>query len=520
MYKILKEVVLLKNYSDDEIKKLNDEYSRLINKYQNLSWIDFAEKINSLQHPDKIEFQSMMITEIIGRFYSGYWFYNEKLSSSDKEFRQIIFDTVETFPKDYYYWWSVYYFFADDKKNLEKTLDKYFLKNKDFIEKNPANEIDFANFLNDFKNAYPKFWENMAVRFKKVKNTQAENLCILFEKFYYDCTTDDKKENLLVNYIQKNPETILAKEFLGFIYENMKRWYNAISIFEQVAGKSVFHYYQEIYFQLAWCYGKVKEYADEEENYRKCLEIAPDYEWALNNLGLSLYKQKKYDEAEKIFLQCLKENRDLPYPANNLIETYLRTGRIEEAKKFIESKKFKISKYFIDKVKKYSKQKNVAYYIEFDSDDENIAENKKFSYNEIKSEQFTSEKILEDEIVSRIESGKEIFGLNLKIYRRKGDNYGRQYSFNDGKNIYRIDILCEDERGNFYIIELKKDSGYADAYQQIKNYVDYFEKNRANGKKVFGILCLNSPTEKLLEDVRRDSRIRLFEYKISYNELF
>ena len=127
---------------------------------------------------------------------------------------------------------------------------------------------------------------------------------------------------------------------------------------------------------------------------------------------------------------------------------------------------------------------------------------------------------MEDEIVSRIESGKEIFGLNLKIYRHKGDNYGRQYSFNDGKNIYRIDILCEDERGNFYIIELKKDSGYADAYQQIKNYVDYFEKNRANGKKVFGILCLNSPTEKLLEDVRRDSRIRLFEYKISYNELF
>lgn len=51
----------MKNYSDDEIKKLNDEYSRLINKYQNLSWIDFAEKINSMNHPDKIEFQSMMI---------------------------------------------------------------------------------------------------------------------------------------------------------------------------------------------------------------------------------------------------------------------------------------------------------------------------------------------------------------------------------------------------------------------------------------------------------------------------
>ena len=505
----------MKTYTDDEIQKLNEEYYKLIDKYQNLSWTDFAEKINSINHPDKIEFQSMMITEIINKFYSGYWLYTEKLSSFDKELRQIIFDTVKTFPKDRYYYWSVYYFFADDRKNLEKTLDKYFSENNTSFEENTANEIDFANFLDDFKNAYPKFWENMAARFKKVKNTQAENLCILFEKFYYDCKTDDQKENLLVNYIQKNPETILAKEFLGFVYENKKLWYNAISIFEQVAGKSVFHYFQEIYFQLAWCYGKVKEYADEEENYRKCLEIAPDYEWALNNLGWSLYRQKKYDEAEKIFLQCLKENRDLPYPANNLVRTYLITGQIEAAKKLIESKKFKISKYFIDKVKKYSKQKNVAYYIEFDSDEENIAENKKFS-SEIKSEQFTSEKILEDEIVSRIESGKEIFGLNLKIYRRKGDNYGRQYPFHDGKNNRRLDILCVDEQDNFYIIELKKDSGYDDAYKQIKNYVDYFEKNRAKGKKVFGILCLNSPTEKLLQDVRKDKRIRLFEYKISY----
>lgn len=116
----------MKNYSDDEIKKLNDEYSRLINKYQNLSWIDFAEKINSLQHPDKIEFQGMMLREIFIFYYGNYWYYQNKLSSSDKEFRKIIFDTVETLPKDYYYWWSVYYFFANDRKNLEKTLDKYF----------------------------------------------------------------------------------------------------------------------------------------------------------------------------------------------------------------------------------------------------------------------------------------------------------------------------------------------------------------------------------------------------------
>lgn len=190
------------------------------------------------------------------------------------------------------------------------------------------------------------------------------------------------------------------------------------------------------------------------------MELAPQYPNALNNLGWSLYRQKKFDAAEKIFLQCLEEGRDLPYPANNLVRIYLKTGQISKAKKFIDSKKFKVSNDLIKKVKNYS-PKNI---VTDEANDAGISENKKFARNaETSKQQFSSEKILEDEIVSRIEAGKEIFGLNLKIYRCKGDYYWRQYPYSDGKNKRRIDILCEDERGNFYIIELKKDGGYSDA---------------------------------------------------------
>lgn len=367
--------------------------------------------------------------------------------------RQIIFYTVETLPKEYYFWWCVYYFFKGDKKNLEKSLDKL-----PFAE---VEESDFAaDFLDIYKNAYKGFWQKLSERFKNLKNFEAENLCNLFEDFYYNCKTDSEKVSALLNYIQEHPNTILAKEFLGFVYENMKLWYNAIAIFEQVAGKSCFYYFADIYFRLAWCYGKVKEYSAEEEDYKKCLEFAPQYPNALNNLGWSLDKQKKFDAAEKIFLQCLEEGRDLPYPANNLVRIYLKTGQISKAKKFIDSGKFKVSNDLIKKVKNYSPKK----ISEFETDDAGISENKKFARNaETSKQQFSSEKILEDEIVSRIEAGKEIFGLNLKIYRRKGDYYGRQYPYSDGKNKRRIDILCEDERGNFYIIELKKDGGYSDA---------------------------------------------------------
>ena len=37
--------------------------------------------------------------------------------------------------------------------------------------------------------------------------------------------------------------------------------------------------------------------------------------------------------------------------------------------------------------------------------------------------------------------------------------------------------------------------------------------------KVYGIICLNSPSKELIEKVHADSRMKLFEYQISYNEI-
>lgn len=128
-------------------------------------------------------------------------------------------------------------------------------------------------------------------------------------------------------------------------------------------------------------------------------------------------------------------------------------------------------------------------------------------------ERFTSERILEDELCARMDAGIPVFGKKLKIYRRHGA-YGRQYIIPIG----RLDLLAEDREGSLYIIELKKDSGYDDAYGQIVPYLDWFEKHH-KGVKVYGIICLNRPDRKLVEKVRRDPRIRLFNYTISYDEI-
>ena len=90
----------MKEYSDAEIKKLDAEYTDLAGTGDE-SWKNFAAKINSLKHADKIYFQLKMLNAVADSYCAGFPYYSQKLNSYDKEMRQIIFVTVETLPKDY-----------------------------------------------------------------------------------------------------------------------------------------------------------------------------------------------------------------------------------------------------------------------------------------------------------------------------------------------------------------------------------------------------------------------------------
>ena len=336
---------------------------------------------------------------------------------------------------------------------------------------------------------------------------------------------------------------------------------------------------------LAWSNGKIKNYADEEKYYRMSYQLAPDIPFTLNNLGYSLYKQKKYLEAKELFGQCLDANKDLPYAANNYVRVLIALVRNADAKKFVNSKKFKIAKAIQERVKRLDdhnvrlNKKDLSVksdtIIESDSDTADLFEitssedeikrcqqytNNRLSENGAKCQQpsnemqlesktkhqrfsnerslegeikhsqplnerqleatakhlqFSKEKLLEEELTARIESGMQVFGKHLKVYKRKGE-YGRQYNIPVG----RLDLLCEDANGNLYVVELKKDSGYDDVYEQITQYLAWFEQSeKFKGKKVYGIICLNHPAQELLSKVHADKRIRIFEYQISYIEL-
>lgn len=435
-----------------------------------------------------------------------------------------------------------------------------------------------------FQNASDEIWNFIM---DEVNSMQCEEgipeFCKALSLYYRSRDNNVIIEGLLA-FMRKFPNYRAPNELLGYTYYNMAMWNNAIACFER-AQQEYYFFHEDIYWMLAWSNGKIKNYADEEKYYRMSYQLAPDIPFTLNNLGYSLYKQKKYLEAKELFGQCLDANKDLPYAANNYVRVLIALGRNADAKKFVNSKKFKIAKAIQERVKRLDdhnvrlNKKDLSVksdtIIESDSDTADLFEitssedeikrcqqytNNRLSENGAKCQQpsnemqlesktkhqrfsnerslegeikhsqplnerqleatakhlqFSKEKLLEEELTARIESGMQVFGKYLKVYKRKGE-YGRQYNIPVG----RLDLLCEDANGNLYVVELKKDSGYDDVYEQITQYLAWFEQSeKFKGKKVYGIICLNHPTQELLSKVHADKRIRIFEYQISYTEL-
>ncbi len=484
------------------------------------------EKLLKYQGKYKKELSEMFTYDLRRIYCGGYYKYEKKQTDIDNDAKSLYlkicdihFHELDELNK------AICYFFKGNNKKVIPCIEELFERIEGYGSGLKPKELDFCQmFLENFKDAYKGFWTDLAKLSKKYDYDENAELCNLMDEFY-SCEDNSHAIALLLTFSQIHPSYIIPFELLGYLYANEKMYYNSIQCFEKIRDKNILFYTDYIEFALGWVYGKVKDYKEEEKAYRKCLELSPLYDNALNNLGYCLYKQKKYNDAIEIFKQCIAEKRDLSYAPHNLVRSYIRAGLYEDARKFIAENEFKISKNIIEQLEK--KPKNNQKITPAVSDEDDIVDvpdeqaeaeiEVKTKFFEKKS-QFSSEKVLEDELTSRLESGQPVFGLNLHIYRKKGDYYGRQYPCADGK--WRLDLLCEDKDENLYILELKKDSGYDDAYEQTKQYVDWFEKNKVKrGKKVYGIIVLNSPKKKLIKKVRADDRIRLFEYQIAYKEI-
>lgn len=344
-----------------------------------------------------------------------------------------------------------------------------------------------------------------------------ESACYAIESFYYSSQLEaiiDAFTKVLI----ENDKIHFAKEMIGFTYYSMNMWENAIAYFEQaleIDPNDASFTEEELCFYLGWSYGRIKGFKSAETYYKRLLDLNPTTPSALNNLGYCLFKQKKYAEAKSVFEQCIAKNNDLRMAVNNKLRLLIETGEYNEAKKFAEDNKNIVSKDLLKRAMQVRKGKSIPEkFIDNTTDDEQMAQAPKGISIE-KGMQFSSEKNLEDELTHRIERGDSCFGVQLSVYKQKG-KYGRQYIMPVG----RADILASDAENNLYVIELKKDSGYGDVYDQVSRYVKWIEENlKSPGKKVYGIIVVNNPSNELVLQVRKSPQIKLYDYSVMYREI-
>lgn len=488
------------------------------------TYYEISDRLENMQGNENIEaLRRFFCNELLYSISSGYIKYGKEKFEKNS-LVMLLCKHIKYLPKDNYLYWALYEYFHQNGKKSLKLLEEMFDKDYEACkaELKPGvlflDEGPFIDYLFEpFKEAFPGFWQQMGTVLRKYPCQEGlADVCNLLES-YYACKTDDEALDLLLDALVKYPDIILIKELIAYTYFSMKMWGNAAAYFEALEDKAIFFRSYDLYAMMGWTYGKLKRRKEEEECYKKSLQEGSIYINTINNLGYCLYQQKKYQEALPYFERCLEIDPVYVYAANNIVRVYIALGRNKDAKAFVKSGKYKISK---DLVKRVEKLDNTNARLKKDilAVDPEPAEEENTQANTvdlgIKRQQFSNEKLLEDELTARIEAGIGVFGLQLKMYKRKGE-YGRQYIIPVG----RLDLLCEDDEGNLYVIELKKDSGYDDAYKQTAQYLDWFEKSEmAKGKKVYGIICLNSPTKQLIDQVHNDKRMRLFEYQISYTE--
>lgn len=415
-------------------------------------------------------------------------------------------------PPEYDAYKSYLAFFNGDLRSAQKLL-LGSIDSQPPSETDPVLEDELADYYTVFKNRFPAIWPALHGKYEEYGvSSDILDLCSMIPQC---CSgSDEAAVDALTDHLSRHPDSLFAKELLGHKYFRLKMWKNAIAYFSAIESPMLF-FPNDIYYLLAFSYEKLRDFASAAEVYRKWLEVSPDGPVILNSLGCALFRQKKYPEALDVFKRCLSENRDLPYSADNYVDTLVCLGRSKEALDLINSGKYSISGKIREKAVNAYKNKGAKPPSPSEDEPLRAAPAMKKEVLAEMSGRFLKEKLLEDELEAKLAAGVPVFGKKLKIYERPG-KYGRQFIIPGS----RIDLLCEDDNGDIYIVELKRDHGYDDVYSQTVRYIEWFEKNGAfKNKKIYGIICMNDPSAELINKVKRDGRIRLFEYSIRYSEI-
>ncbi len=182
-----------------------------------------------------------------------------------------------------------------------------------------------------------------------------------FERYmrYYRSTTSNLKikEKYLIRVLEKDDKWAAAYEDLGNIRSEKKDWENAAQYYAKAISTSDREKTDSLYYCLAWSYGNLKDYKNEETAYRKCLEIDPESQYANNNLGYCLMRRNRYEEALTFLDKSIGLGTDKYFPYRNKFDALKKMGRKAEALELASAyPQYFNTKHYRDKILKISRE--------------------------------------------------------------------------------------------------------------------------------------------------------------------
>lgn len=137
-----------------------------------------------------------------------------------------------------------------------------------------------------------------------------------------------------------------------------------------------------------------------------------------------------------------------------------------------------------------------------DETEDEIVENSNFL--------FPIEANLRDFLIKNLDTFK---GSKLKLFEDENGRDGKEYP---AGTVGNIDILTNDENGDFVVFELKLSKGADKAIGQLLRYMGWVKINLAKEKKVKGVLVANKMDEKIKYAILSTTDISLFEYEMKF----
>lgn len=122
-----------------------------------------------------------------------------------------------------------------------------------------------------------------------------------------------------------------ARNNLGIVYLEMKRYDDAIIEFDKAASNILYGTPEYAYTNLGWAYYKKGDMVSAIKYYNKSIETEPRYSLPYFNLGLLYSDLEKYSEAEKEYKRAIKFFPNYVDAWYNLALIHFKTKEPEKA---------------------------------------------------------------------------------------------------------------------------------------------------------------------------------------------